>query len=265
MQESIASVLKDRRLFLEKTIIKAGKALKDVPEGRVRCKKKKGRPEYYWVTKPGDTAGRYLSVKETDLVKALAQKAYNCDVLKIAKEELKRVVALEKYRTEHDLNGIYEQYSDVRRELVTPVILPDEEFVKQWLEKEYPKMGFEEGETELFTRKGLRVRSKSEIIIADYLDYLIIPFRFEFPIFLKGWGWVYPDFLVLNVRLRKVYIWEHLGRMDDPDYVKKNIGKVRAYQRNGYHLGDNLILTFETKDQPLDTREVENIVKHYFL
>ena len=27
MQESIASVLKDRRLFLEKTIIKAGKAL----------------------------------------------------------------------------------------------------------------------------------------------------------------------------------------------------------------------------------------------
>ena len=53
--------------------------------------------------------------------------------------------------------------------------------------------------------------------------------------------------------------------LDDPDYVKKNIGKVRAYQRNGYHLGDNLILTFETKDQPLDTREVENTVKHYLL
>ena len=53
--------------------------------------------------------------------------------------------------------------------------------------------------------------------------------------------------------------------MDDPGYVQDNLSKIRAYEKSGYFLGDNLILTFETKNLPLDTREIDRIIKHFLL
>lgn len=47
-----------------------------------------------------------------------------------------------------------------------------------------------------------RVRSKSEVIIADILNQEGIPYRYECPLQLKGWGKVYPDFTVLSERER---------------------------------------------------------------
>jgi len=70
---------------------------------------------------------------------------------------------------------------------------------------------------ELYTAKGERVRSKSEIIIADSLMRAGVPYRYEFPIILNGYGKIYPDFTVLNVGLRKELYWEHLGMMDDSE------------------------------------------------
>ena len=53
--------------------------------------------------------------------------------------------------------------------------------------------------------------------------------------------------------------------MDDPGYLQDNLAKIRAYERSGYFPGDNLILTFETKNLPLDTREIDRIINHYLL
>lgn len=53
--------------------------------------------------------------------------------------------------------------------------------------------------------------------------------------------------------------------MDNPDYVEKAIYRINAYLKNGYVIGETLILTFETEAQPLNTREVERLIRHYFL
>ena len=253
--------LKQKLTELLATLRKIQEFLKTAPKENLRiCKK--GKHFQYYIEK--NKKRIYLAKKNINLAQKIAHKDYYKKLQPILIKNTKTLNNfISNYKPEK-LEACYTKLSQGRRQLIQPLFPDTETYAQSWQAKKYERKK-ETPEYNYQTLKKELVRSKSEIIIADYLDYLIIPFRFEFPIFLKGWGWVYPDFLVLNVRLRKVYIWEHLGRMDDPDYVKKNIGKVRAYQRNGYHLGDNLLLTFETKDQPLDTREVENTVKHYLL
>ena len=66
-----------------------------------------------------------------------------------------------------------------------------------------------------------------------------------------------PDFTILCKSNRREIIWEHLGLLDDPDYLEKSIWKIALYERNGYFLGDRLIITYETKKHPLDIKLAE--------
>ena len=206
-----------------------------------------------------------MKTSERKTAVLLAQKDYDRRIIKCAETELN---ILNKLISSYELGvaeDVYEKLNAARRALVTPIFLPDDEFVKNWLAQSYEGLGFEEGALEFFADSGLRVRSKSEIGIANKYDELRIPMLFERPLKLKGWGTVYPDFTLLNVRLRKEFIHEHLGKMDDPDYAEENVAKINAYEKNGYYPGKNLILTFETKGNPFDTRKIEDIAKQYLL
>ena len=57
-------------------------------------------------------------------------------------------------------------------------------------------------------------------------------------------------------------IYEH---GDQWEYVEENVAKIRAYERNGYFPGKNLILTFETKAHPFDAKRIEDIAAQYLL
>ena len=92
-----------------------------------------------------------------------------------------------------------------------------------------------------------------------------IPYKYEVPLPLKGFGIVYPDFVVLNAKQRKVYYWEHLGMMEQPDYAAAAVQKLEQYQKNGIFPGDKLILTYETKTRPLNTKLLEQCIIQYLL
>ena len=114
------------------------------------------------------------------------------------------------------------------------------------------------------TERGEEVRSKSEMIIADLLYQLHIPYKYECPVRLQGLGVVHPDFTILNMRTRKEILWEHCGRMDDPDYLYKAYERQAAYTKNGYFQGKNIIYTFETDKMPLNSRMVRSYIEEYF-
>jgi len=95
-------------------------------------------------------------------------------------------------------------------------------------------------------------------------------FRYEYPVEIErahGYGsyTAYPDFYCLNVRTRKKFVWEHFGLMDDADYVEKMVRKMEDYQNSGWIYGVNMIFTMETGMQPLDTRNVEFLVKKFLV
>ena len=180
------------------------------------------------------------------MVKALFQKDYDQRVLQLAQMELNHLEKLMKKYPLQMCEGIYEKLNECRKKLIEPIEISDEEFIKRWENVEYDRMGFDKDDPEYYTDNGERVRSKPEIIIANALKKYGIPYRYEYPLYLKGYGVVHPDFMTLNVRLRKEYYWEHLGMMDDAAYSEKNLNKITNYEKNDIFPGDKLILTHET-------------------
>ena len=52
--------------------------------------------------------------------------------------------------------------------------------------------------------------------------------------------------------------------MDDVAYSESAIHRISLYQKNGICLGDNLILTFETKNNPLTHKMIDTMIKNHF-
>ena len=152
-----------------------------------------------------------------------------------------------------------------RQLLVTPVEPIWEKELAKWYDSEYHGKEFYEGAAEIVTEKGERVRSKSEKILADYFYRNNILYQYEKPLYLKGYGTIYPDFTFLSKKTRKEIYWEHEGMMDKPEYAKSAVKKIESYQRNGIHLGERLILTFETELTVLNSQIVEELVEKYLV
>lgn len=152
-----------------------------------------------------------------------------------------------------------------RQLLVTPIEPIWEKELARWYDSEYHGKEFYEGTAEIVTEKGERVRSKSEKILADYFYRNNILYQYEKPLYLKGYGTLYPDFTFLSKKTRKEIYWEHEGMMDKPEYAKSAVKKIESYQRNGIHLGERLILTFETELTVLNSQIVEELVEKYLV
>lgn len=260
-----ANNMRHRKEYLEKLIDLKIAQISGAPSGSIRVSESNGSYQYYYRAPGTEAKATYVKSNERQFAASIVQREYDEKVLIAAKSEayhLNGILSRYEHGTAED---IYDKLPPARRALVTPVLLPDDEFAKNWLAQPYEGLGFEEGAPEYYADSGLRVRSKSEIGISNKYDEYDIPMLFERPLKLKGWKTVYPDFTLLNVRLRKEYIHEHLGMMDDPVYLMENIAKVNAYMKNGYFPGKNLILTFETKSQPFDMRIMDEIIKQYLL
>ncbi|MGE9882258.1 hypothetical protein [Blautia obeum] len=73
------------------------------------------------------------------------------------------------------------------------------------------------------------MRSKSEKIMADYFFRNGIEYKYEHPLYLNGFGIVYPDFTFLSRKTGEEIYWEHDGRMDDLVYARNAVKKIEAY------------------------------------
>ena len=119
--------------------------------------------------------------------------------------------------------NVLEQINPDSRALVTTATLTDAQYAAAWLSPKYKGNPFKPDEQVLYTSNGERVRSKSEVLIADTLKRLGVPYRYEFPLALKSGGraatsrdlnnprrattiTVHPDFLCLNLRTRQEFI-----------------------------------------------------------
>jgi hypothetical protein len=98
---------------------------------------------------------------------------------------------------------------------------------------------------------GDMVRSKSEVIIANLLHERGIEFRYEKPLYAQDGTMYLPDFtLVWNGE--EVY-WEHLGRLDLPEYLKKWEVKKAWYNK---YFPQRLLITREGSDLSKQTEAV---------
>ena len=53
--------------------------------------------------------------------------------------------------------------------------------------------------------------------------------------------------------------------MDNAAYVEKNIAKLDLYEKNGFLIGKNLIITHETSKKPLVVSVVDNYIENFLI
>lgn len=263
--DTLVKQMSERKEELEQFLIIKTKALKTAPDGFLRVSKKHNSRQYYHRTGRSKYECLYLNRNQNALAAALAQKDYDCKLVAELMAEIKVLKRLLDSYQPARIEKIYQSLHENRKPLIAPVILPDEDYVRRWFSFEYEKKAFADNAPEYYTARGERVRSKSEIIIADTLNRFNVPYRYECPINIGGNGTIHPDFTCLNVRTRKEYLWEHNGMMSDADYADYATKRIDMYTLAGYSADENLILTYETVNKPLNSRVIEHYIRKLLL
>lgn len=264
VEEKMGQSDQKRKAVLRKLIREKERALQRAPEGHLRVTMSHGAPRFYHVQKTGDPSGVYLSKEKLRQARRLAQKAYDKEVLRVAAQELKALETLERQMPECRAEDVYQTLSPARQELVTPIEPTDAEYLEAWNNEEWDKDWFPGEKPKYPTIRGEFTRSRIEGLIADMLYKNGWAYRYEYPVWVTENGrkrQYHPDFMILDLKNRKEYLFEHFGMLHKPEYRKQMIEKMETYQENGYLEGVNIIYTFESEDKPLDLVHLEKRLK----
>ncbi len=249
---------------LEKEAAMREKGFKGLEKGNIRVSKSNGYFQYRF-KKEGENKEQYISKIDISRIQLLLQRDYDEKIHKHLKDMIKR---LEKFNKSYDIDSIdtlYESLSDGRRNLINPIRPTKDMIIKEWYTRHPGNLNSHEKKHEFKTTRGECVRSKSEKILADFFHCNNIPYVCEPVIKLKNGRSKYPDFCLLNVNEYKTFYWEHLGKVDDEDYASRNFEKLMDYEESGLIIGQNLIVTMETRERPLDIKLVEKKVHQFLL
>lgn len=213
---------------------------------------------------------KYLS--DLRLARRIVKNSYAKIMLQKGNLELKQINALIQTYGNVTVDDIYRNLHPGRQVLIEPIMLDDDQYAEEWLANaEQQRLSNHEkyqntypNPFPILTENQEIVRSKSEKNIADKLKSMRIPYIYEQPLRL-GNTTKYPDFTVLNKRTRRIYYWEHMGLLDQEDYCEKALSKLAVYSKNGIWPGKNLIVTYETKDYPLDMKQIEGVIEEYLI
>lgn len=239
------------------------KKLQNVPQGKLVIQTEKGEPRYYQKT----DRRKYLGSGDCDLIKQLEEKRYYCKLQKAATEKKVQVEkALAMLKKGKDPTQVFLLLPKKQTHLIEQYHLPVSEKVAWFSEK--TRNSRIEKYSSFLTKGGEKVRSKSELIIADKLFDAGVPYSYELATVLGdaiGMMRVSPDFTVLNKRTGKIYYWEHFGMMDNKEYTDETLYKLENYASCGVFPGKNLITTFESSVHPLNTEYIDRVIKEYLL
>ena len=274
-KQLIAEQLKKQKQEVQKLIQTIGRNRILTLDGAIICKRMRGKTRYY-VKRPNDNSPRYLGECDSKLIRNLCTKTYALKLKAAAQKELGQIEGclklLESARDSEgkdkaDIDTVYNSLPDGIRQNVSPSMYTDDGYAEKWQSEKYQNRW--EGKGFLFeTARGEKVRSKSEWMIASMLAEAGVPYRYEELIGLhEEFGvHLYPDFTVLNKRTRKIYYWEHFGKMDDPEYVNNSfLPKINDYYNFEYLPGEKLLMTFESKEHPFDTTQVKRLIETFLV
>ncbi len=265
--------LRNQQLALLSALMtKAEKSLNDKPAGFLQICKNKNTSQFYYHAPNDPRKGIYVSKKkEMSFIRTMAQKSYDQKFLAVAaalQKDLQNTNKPLEISSMHDfyqyLASVYQDLTPDRQKLVIPYAMPDEMYVKAWLDFPYEGKDFDKKDPLIKSRRGERVRSKSEKIIADTLLEMQLPYRFEFPLKTKRLGIIFPDFTLLDLWNRRIVIFEHFGRMQDDGYCIDTLTKLEVYEEEGFKLGRDFLFTMESKDHMVDFEHFKRLIRDRF-
>lgn len=262
MENELKSFAKERIWLLEQVRRKAEKSVEISNGGNFICRKVRGTFQYY-------LNGEYVKKSEKDKLRLLAKDRYYKKLLPILNAKIEAGRQAVEFFSDSELEDVYSQMHEGKQVLFTPDFIPIEQRVKMFENEDYAAKTLDEEVTgEYFTANGERVRSKSEIIIADHLRRYSVVYKYEKPLELTVHGrrvTFYPDFTVMNLRTGRIYYLEHFGMMDNEDYYNAVLRKLDAFEMNQLLIGRDVLLLHESSSAPLNTRVLDCYIQEYLV
>lgn len=261
--------------------------LKNGPVGSLLCQNNHGTDQFLHYYLKNGRQTRESITKDINLQKALAQKEFARKSLEILEQNVKvletAIRNIKPYDTEAIIKSMTKGYSKLPEEYFfsnisvfgrndgqnTKKILRlgrelDDDIRKridshrEWAMQPYMQSEYMPQYRNINTSRGLKVRSKSEALIVESLYKLYdIPHRYEQEQIIDGLT-IAPD-LTFEDYKKELFYWEHLGKMDDPNYARRNFHKLERYYEVGIVPGDNLILSFDRQGM-IDMKYIEGII-----
>ena len=249
-----------RKSQLEVQVRRLYKELERMPGGYLRCERNGKYVKWFHYH---DGIHEYIPKKRKDLAESLAIRKYKEMQLEEVKTELQAIERYMKCKEDSPCSEELLKDTSMYQPLLTPYFAEFDEEISKWVNEPYARNPSHPEKLIHKTVAGIMVRSKSEALIVASLVKNHIPFRYECPIYLND-HILYPDFTILHPKTRKIYYWEHFGKMDDLGYVRKTNAKIDTYFINGMNPASNLIMTFESSLSPLDYELVDATIDLYF-
>lgn len=242
---------------IESQLAEIDSLLKSLPEGNFTCTKNGEYSKWY-------RDSIYLPKSEEKLAQQLAFRKYLTTLYNELEYELKISQGYVKKISQNNKSQKMLSESNEMRRLTSTFYTPINQKLAEWMAAPYDKNpSYQEGLIHK-SISGNYLRSKSEVLIDMLLFKARIPYRYECQLII-GKNIFFPDFTLRHPLTGEIYYWEHFGQMDNPEYCKKACFKIQEYSSNGIIPSVNLIITYETKDNPLTSAVVNKIITHYFL
>lgn len=263
----IIQIAKEEIIKLEKINNKIEAFLKKAPEGCLKWQNKNEKTYYYHQFKlDNEKWGReYIKKENSSLANQLAMKYYYINIKSLVEKQLQ---ALKKFVNNYPvekIDDVYEKMCPERKRLCTPIGQGVKVLLKQWMEEYYEPATMYSDKLKFVTEQGEKVRSKSELIIANllyqYRDDIL--YKYEQPLEIVYEGKkeiIYPDFKIINIHTGKIKYFEHAGRMDDFKYANRFVEKMNKYVANDLLPGRDVVWSFETQAIPLDISIIKQLI-----
>lgn len=239
--------------------------LRNCPDGNLIAHKRDGKYNYFQVTRQDGEYIRRGITTNKKLIQALCRKKYMEARLEAASHNIK---ILEK--AADSLLSV--EYDEIMKSLPAAYrTLPWEYFngdssqadgakTDTWSSQPYRQSTYMPQHKRHTTSRGLKVRSKSELLIAEKLSEHGILFRYEQILEIGGIEYA-PDFTILRPDGQQIY-WEHCGLTSNTRYMSHHWQKMQAYSEAGILPWKNLIVTYDDEDGILDMAAVESEIKN---
>lgn len=268
-KSNLINQLIEAKTELENTIAIFSKKNQGCPDGRISIRTVKEKPYFIKLTNGKE---EYISKKDTKTIKSLSQKLYNTKTIDMAEKDKAQISECIDILSKDSSKTLMDSIPKALHQFIDTGTNIDNEYAKKWGDEIIQNKNPKKTEKEYETPSGLIVKSKSEWMIAKILDDYKVPYYYEKP--FDNYGSIYfgapqynlfPDFTCLNKRTGKTFYWEHLGKMDDVEYVSKNINRIMNYGAYGIYPGNGLIVTYESNIIPFRYSYVSGLIEKFLL
>lgn len=256
---AIIEQIKGRKALLEEE-------LQSLPEGFLHIQKR-GDREFYTVRDPKSgnrkKERRHGITRDPELVYSLIRKRYVLNALKIIEKDLRLLEAAFSKYTEFDENSVMGGFIAEHPHL-KDAVLRNAGIDIEWSSNYHHAEGLFADDRTSIASDGTIMRSRGEIVVAEKLKQNNIPYRYEMELDHPNLPYI-PDFVIKRPRDGKIFFWEHIGDVNDQDYMKRNARKFEVYEEYGIVPWDNLIITYDTINGGVNTPLIEAMIHAWLL